>query len=137
MAVLANITSIKIRGTYVPDGTGFLDEVKLGSAARGQATGQATWIERSVIVMFDFVLCINRRKTLFLINCIYLLTDVLVLLDTRETSAKCVYLDITTKTMKVLLIGAYLAVAINTQTFVTLNLVCKYIVEYCCERQLI
>ena len=62
MAVLANITAIKIRGTYVPDGTGFLDEVKLGSAARGQATGQATWIERSVIVMFDFVLCNNKTE---------------------------------------------------------------------------
>ena len=62
MAVLANITAIKIRGTYVPDGTGFLDEVKLGSAARGQATGQATWIERSVIVMFDFVLCSNKTE---------------------------------------------------------------------------
>ena len=52
MAVLANITAIKIRGSFVPDGQGFLDEVKLGSAARGQATGQATWIERSVLQSF-------------------------------------------------------------------------------------
>jgi len=48
MAVLANITAIKIRGTYVPNGAGFLDEVKLESARRGIATGQATWIERCV-----------------------------------------------------------------------------------------
>ena len=46
MAVLSNITAIKIRGSYVLDGTGFIDEVRLGSAERGQATGQATWIER-------------------------------------------------------------------------------------------
>ena len=46
MAVLSNITAIKIRGTYVPNGAGFLDEVKLESARRGIATGQATWIER-------------------------------------------------------------------------------------------
>ena len=46
MAVLSNVTAIKIRGTYVPNGAGFLDEVKLESARRGIATGQATWIER-------------------------------------------------------------------------------------------
>ena len=57
MAVLANITAIKIRGTYVPAGTGFLDEVKLGSAVRGVASGQATWIERSVILI-----CINLMQ---------------------------------------------------------------------------
>ena len=52
MAVLANITAIKIRGTYVPNGAGFLDEVKLESARRGIATGQATWIERCPIICF-------------------------------------------------------------------------------------
>ena len=53
MAVLANITAIKIRGTYVPNGAGFLDEVKLESARRGIATGQATWIERFPIFSFN------------------------------------------------------------------------------------
>ena len=48
-AVLADITAIKIRGSFVPQGTGFLDEVKLGSAARGAVGGQATWIERSYL----------------------------------------------------------------------------------------
>ena len=42
----ANITAIKIRGTYVPLGTGFLDEVHLGTAKRGAPGSQATWIER-------------------------------------------------------------------------------------------
>ena len=46
MAVLANITAIKIRGTYVTQGIGFLDDVKLGSATRGASGEQATWVER-------------------------------------------------------------------------------------------
>jgi laminin gamma 1 len=46
MAVLANITAIKIRGSYVAQGIGFLDNINLGSASRGQSGEQATWIER-------------------------------------------------------------------------------------------
>ena len=46
MAVLSNITSFKIRGSYVPQGIGFLDEVKLKSAEKGAIGPQATWIER-------------------------------------------------------------------------------------------
>ena len=70
MAVLANITAIKIRGSFVPDGQGFLDEVKLGSAARGQATGQATWIERSVLWSFCSVLIshIYTTNSIYKIN---------------------------------------------------------------------
>ena len=46
MAVLSNITAIKIRGSFVPQGRGFLDEVKLQSAEKGSTGAQATWIER-------------------------------------------------------------------------------------------
>jgi laminin gamma 1 len=46
IAILANITSIKVRGTYGGEGQGFLDEVKLGSAERGGTGPSATWIER-------------------------------------------------------------------------------------------
>ena len=53
MAALANITAIKIRGSFVPQGTGYLDEVTLGSAVRGAAGGQATWIERLCFYVFS------------------------------------------------------------------------------------
>ena len=46
MAALSNITGILIRGTYVPLGHGYLDEVRVGSAKRGALGRQATWIER-------------------------------------------------------------------------------------------
>lgn len=46
IAILANITGIHIRGTYVLSGVGFLDEIRLGSAERGGAGPPATWIER-------------------------------------------------------------------------------------------
>jgi len=46
MAVLANIKSIKIRGTYVIDGMGFLDEVQLETAETRGNGAPATWIER-------------------------------------------------------------------------------------------
>lgn len=46
MAVLSNITAIRIRGSYVVQGTGFLDDVKLESAVKGYSGEQATWIER-------------------------------------------------------------------------------------------
>ena len=48
MAVLSNITAIKIRASFVPQGIGFLDEVKLQSAEKGSTGAQATWIERYV-----------------------------------------------------------------------------------------
>ena len=46
MSILSNITAIRIRGTYVTQGLGYLDDVKLGSATRGVSGEQATWIER-------------------------------------------------------------------------------------------
>lgn len=45
IAILANITAIRIRGTYVTLGTGFLDEFQLGSAVIGGVGQDATWIE--------------------------------------------------------------------------------------------
>ncbi|XP_046665340.1 laminin subunit gamma-1 isoform X1 [Homalodisca vitripennis] len=45
MSVLANLTAIKIRGTYTPQGVGFLDDVKLHTARRGAAGAPASWIE--------------------------------------------------------------------------------------------
>ncbi|RZF38368.1 hypothetical protein LSTR_LSTR009263 [Laodelphax striatellus] len=48
MSVLANLTAIKIRGTYTPTGVGFLDEVRLESARRGAAGAPASWIEMCV-----------------------------------------------------------------------------------------
>lgn len=46
ISVLANITSIKIRGSYDRGGSGFIDEVSLESAQRIPGGAQATWIER-------------------------------------------------------------------------------------------
>lgn len=46
MAILANITSIQIRGTYIPQGVGFLDEVMLETAELGGSGAPANWIER-------------------------------------------------------------------------------------------
>lgn len=46
MAVLSNISSIKIRGSFVPGGIGFIDEVQLDSAQYGGSGKPATWIER-------------------------------------------------------------------------------------------
>uniref|UniRef100_A0A0K8T181 Laminin subunit gamma-1 n=1 Tax=Lygus hesperus TaxID=30085 RepID=A0A0K8T181_LYGHE len=46
MSILSNLTAIKIRGTYSPRGTGFLDAVKLGTAIRGGTGKPANWIER-------------------------------------------------------------------------------------------
>ncbi|XP_071445859.1 laminin subunit gamma-1 [Hetaerina americana] len=45
MSVLSNLTAIKIRGSYTPEGVGFLDDVRLETARRGAAGKQATWIE--------------------------------------------------------------------------------------------
>ncbi|XP_063244920.1 laminin subunit gamma-1 isoform X2 [Bacillus rossius redtenbacheri] len=46
ISVLSNLTAIKIRATYTPQGVGFLDDVKLETARRGAAGQPATWIER-------------------------------------------------------------------------------------------
>ena len=43
IAILANITAIRIRGTYGGEGQGLLDEVKLGTAERGGSGPPATW----------------------------------------------------------------------------------------------
>lgn len=45
MSLLSNVTAIKIRGTYTPEGVGFLDDVKLSAARRGAAGQPAQWIE--------------------------------------------------------------------------------------------
>ncbi|KAF6200714.1 hypothetical protein GE061_005158 [Apolygus lucorum] len=46
MSILSNLTAIKIRGTYSPRGTGFLDAVKMGTAIHGGTGKPANWIER-------------------------------------------------------------------------------------------
>ena len=46
MSILSNITAIRIRGTYVTSGLGFIDDISLGSATRGYSGEEATWIER-------------------------------------------------------------------------------------------
>ncbi|KAB7502509.1 Laminin subunit gamma-1 [Armadillidium nasatum] len=45
MALLSNLTAIKIRGTYTYDGKGFLDNVKLDTTRLGQFGDPATWVE--------------------------------------------------------------------------------------------
>ncbi|XP_046998702.1 laminin subunit gamma-1 isoform X2 [Schistocerca americana] len=45
ISVLANLTAIYIRGTYTPEGVGFLDDVRLETAHRGAAGEPARWIE--------------------------------------------------------------------------------------------
>lgn len=39
--LLSNISAIRIRSTYVPDGTGYVDDISLGSAAQIGASGSA------------------------------------------------------------------------------------------------
>ncbi|KAK3087389.1 hypothetical protein FSP39_005285 [Pinctada imbricata] len=47
IAVLANLTALKIRATYNTQGVGFIDNVQLDSARLGTNTGdQATWVEQ-------------------------------------------------------------------------------------------
>ncbi|KAJ8928617.1 hypothetical protein NQ314_018796 [Rhamnusium bicolor] len=43
--MLTNLTAIKIKGTYVPQGVGYIDDVKLETAARGVAGQPALWME--------------------------------------------------------------------------------------------
>ncbi|XP_057672531.1 laminin subunit gamma-1-like [Diorhabda carinulata] len=45
ISILTNLTAIKIKGTYAPEGVGFLDEVKLETASRGVAGKPALWVE--------------------------------------------------------------------------------------------
>ncbi|XP_050312326.1 laminin subunit gamma-1-like isoform X2 [Anthonomus grandis grandis] len=45
ISVLTNLTAIKIKGTYVPRGVGFLDDLKLETASRGVSGQPALWIE--------------------------------------------------------------------------------------------
>lgn len=45
ISILTNVTAIKIKGTYTPAGSGFLDNVKLSTALRGVAGQAAQWIE--------------------------------------------------------------------------------------------
>ncbi|XP_060520359.1 laminin subunit gamma-1-like [Cylas formicarius] len=45
ISILTNLTAIKIKGTYAPQGVGFLDDVKLETAARGAAGEPALWME--------------------------------------------------------------------------------------------
>ena len=46
MSLLSNITAIRIRGTYVSQGSGFLDDVKLDTARKDVLGDQANWVER-------------------------------------------------------------------------------------------
>ncbi|KAJ8915766.1 hypothetical protein NQ315_004578 [Exocentrus adspersus] len=45
ISILTNLTAIKIRGTYSPQGVGYLDDVKLETALRGVAGEPALWVE--------------------------------------------------------------------------------------------
>ncbi|KAJ8665186.1 hypothetical protein QAD02_006848 [Eretmocerus hayati] len=45
ISILANLTAIKIRGTYTHKGKGYLDDVKLETAHRGAVGEPADWIE--------------------------------------------------------------------------------------------
>lgn len=45
ISILSNLTSIKIRGTYTNQGTGYLDNVVLETAQRGAAGETADWVE--------------------------------------------------------------------------------------------
>ncbi|XP_044268909.1 laminin subunit gamma-1 isoform X1 [Tribolium madens] len=48
MSLLDNITAIKIRATYAPQGVGFLTDVKLETAAQKVAGPPALWVEQCV-----------------------------------------------------------------------------------------
>ncbi|XP_046546813.1 LOW QUALITY PROTEIN: laminin subunit gamma-1-like [Haliotis rubra] len=47
IAILSNLTAIKIRGTYTTEGVGFIDDIKLETARRGFNAGdEASWVEQ-------------------------------------------------------------------------------------------
>lgn len=47
ISILANVTAVKIRATYSPDGVGFIDNIQLGTAGQGINSGSpATWVEQ-------------------------------------------------------------------------------------------
>ena len=48
MAVLSNVSAVKIRGSYVPAGQGFIDEFTLESAEYLGSGSPANWVERCV-----------------------------------------------------------------------------------------
>ncbi|KAG5872836.1 hypothetical protein JTB14_008163 [Gonioctena quinquepunctata] len=45
ISILTNLTAIKIKGTYAPEGVGYIDDVKLETASRGVAGSPALWVE--------------------------------------------------------------------------------------------
>ncbi|GIY97709.1 laminin subunit gamma-1, partial [Caerostris extrusa] len=45
ISILSNLTALKIKATYTPEGTGYLDNVQLDSAHRSPLGKEATWIE--------------------------------------------------------------------------------------------
>lgn len=46
ISVLANLTALRIRGSYTPRSSGYLDDVKMETARRGASGPPANWIER-------------------------------------------------------------------------------------------
>ncbi|XP_054719317.1 laminin subunit gamma-1-like, partial [Uloborus diversus] len=45
MSILSDVTALKIKVTYTPEGSGYLDNVRLGSAQRSPIGVEATWVE--------------------------------------------------------------------------------------------
>ncbi|CAM1303920.1 LAMC3 (predicted), partial [Pycnogonum litorale] len=45
ISILTNLTAVKIKSTYAPQGAGFLDNVNLGSAQHAGVSDEAKWLE--------------------------------------------------------------------------------------------